>query len=630
MHTLNSVRPLADPLRVVRRFFGRLIVFGTIFSIVAMGLGFWVETVQQEQRAEQRKREADKPLWQQFQEDRRFGPQQPEHGSEIDWPFVLVVPAFAFLVGGLPMLLFIWSLLPNRDTNALYLRSFSNDRQSWPVRKAAQSALGRTFRLSGIRDPRRRLSFLDYVSLTLFLLRYCTPKFMNLEAGQDWHARLWRSLADVRCALIELSDLTPSVRAEIKLCVGCIGPERILFVGDSEHSRDEWRDCVKALWPTDQPLSDQINMAVFDPTTSKSRQAFKTDVRAFASGLPKQPAGIKTDTFPSAQIDTTEPATATVHDWESFALMFVASIAIGLGVSIARAASPSLGAFIGTTWSVIVYSTIAWFLLGYMINATAWARARTLVCLVVLAAWYLNSEAAFHAVRAGGQRMQCRNHLNQIGLAILNYEDDHHQPPPAYVVDVDGKPMHSWRVLLLPYLGPECKALYDRYRLDEPWNGPHNKELAKSVPEVYRCPSDQRLPEGCTSYFLVVGEGLAYQTIADTPERQEIRRSRPNDWDDQSHIGAGGDAVISGRHRAIMVESSRMNVNWLEPRDLPREALLNPINSEGVETLSSSSHGGVICLMEFGASKFIPQGTDPLKVLEYFEKSADTPTDAHD
>jgi hypothetical protein len=37
-------------------------------------------------------------------------------------------------------------------------------------------------------------------------------------------------------------------------------------------------------------------------------------------------------------------------------------------------------------------------------------------------------------------------------LAVLTYEAQYHCFPPAYIPDKDGKPMHSWRVLMLPYL----------------------------------------------------------------------------------------------------------------------------------------------------------------------------------
>ncbi len=67
--------------------------------------------------------------------------------------------------------------------------------------------------------------------------------------------------------------------------------------------------------------------------------------------------------------------------------------------------------------------------------------------------------------------------------------------------------MHSWRVLLLPYL--DQQALYDQYRFDEPWDGRHNRKLADNIGHVYNCSGEQS-PAGqkrrtMTSYVAVVG-----------------------------------------------------------------------------------------------------------------------------
>ena len=43
------------------------------------------------------------------------------------------------------------------------------------------------------------------------------------------------------------------------------------------------------------------------------------------------------------------------------------------------------------------------------------------------------------------------NNLKQIGLAMHNFHDVHRHLPPAVIVGPDGKPWHSWRVLLLPF-----------------------------------------------------------------------------------------------------------------------------------------------------------------------------------
>src|SRR4051812_9073955 len=74
--------------------------------------------------------------------------------------------------------------------------------------------------------------------------------------------------------------------------------------------------------------------------------------------------------------------------------------------------------------------------------------------------------------REASKRTQCKNNLKEIALALHNYHEAYGCFPPAYIADKDGRPMHSWRVLILPYL--DEKPLYLKYRFDEPWNGPHN------------------------------------------------------------------------------------------------------------------------------------------------------------
>src|SRR5579863_7317837 len=78
---------------------------------------------------------------------------------------------------------------------------------------------------------------------------------------------------------------------------------------------------------------------------------------------------------------------------------------------------------------------------------------------------------------------ESKQHLKQLGVALHQYHDAYGCFPPAYVMGNDGKPWHSWRVLLLPFL--DQKPLYDRYRFDEPWNGTHNRDLHLLRPRVY-------------------------------------------------------------------------------------------------------------------------------------------------
>ena len=99
------------------------------------------------------------------------------------------------------------------------------------------------------------------------------------------------------------------------------------------------------------------------------------------------------------------------------------------------------------------------------------------------------ASAILAPMRGSAARSQCINNLKQIGLAMHNYHDQHKSFPPAYTVDKAGKPLLSWRVLILPYL--EQNALYKEFHLDEPWDSPHNRTLIDRMPPTYRCPSEQ-------------------------------------------------------------------------------------------------------------------------------------------
>ena len=107
-------------------------------------------------------------------------------------------------------------------------------------------------------------------------------------------------------------------------------------------------------------------------------------------------------------------------------------------------------------------------------------------------------------------RRQCSDNVYAISLAILLYEKQHGRLPPAYTVDQDGKPLHSWRVLLLPYLGEKAKELYAKIRLDEPWDSEHNRQFHDAAVAFYQCPSAELKP-GQTIYSVVVGKKAAFQ-----------------------------------------------------------------------------------------------------------------------
>ena len=106
------------------------------------------------------------------------------------------------------------------------------------------------------------------------------------------------------------------------------------------------------------------------------------------------------------------------------------------------------------------------------------------------------------------KRIMCSSNLKNIAQFLLDYHHRKGAFPPAYVADKNGRPMHSWRVLILPDVDPN---LYAQYRFDEPWDGPNNSKLASLAENPFRCPSD--VGDGSeheTSYVVVVGPKTAF------------------------------------------------------------------------------------------------------------------------
>ena len=76
---------------------------------------------------------------------------------------------------------------------------------------------------------------------------------------------------------------------------------------------------------------------------------------------------------------------------------------------------------------------------------------------------------------------QCR--FAQIESMILAYHEHNGAfPPTKYQAKPDG-PIHSWRVLLLPYVDMYTKELYLKYDFSEPWNSTKNLAITKAAEE---------------------------------------------------------------------------------------------------------------------------------------------------
>ena len=125
---------------------------------------------------------------------------------------------------------------------------------------------------------------------------------------------------------------------------------------------------------------------------------------------------------------------------------------------------------------------------------------------------------ATRRVGTGGTQAQCLNNLKNVSTALYSYAQDHDgQLPPAYTIDDDGQPLHSWRTLILPYL--DQQALFDRIDLTKPWNHPDNKFANDTVIRVYQCPENDSYSSHPTNttYLGLVGADRCF--LATEPRR---------------------------------------------------------------------------------------------------------------
>lgn len=203
---------------------------------------------------------------------------------------------------------------------------------------------------------------------------------------------------------------------------------------------------------------------------------------------------------------------------------------------------------------------------------------------------------AVQASREAARRMQCSNNLKQITLALHLYHDIHNALPPAYTTDAEGRRLHSWRTLLLPYM--EHQALYDSIDLSKPWDDPVNQQAASTNVPFYRCPSTPGEAMNMTTYQVVVDPTSAFPgatpvrfrdikdglpntvMVVETPESLAVPWMSPEDCDVQEYLSFT-DPVHSGGFNVGMCDGSVHFVSEDADSSI-REALVTVAEGEEV------------------------------------------------
>jgi uncharacterized protein (TIGR03067 family) len=191
------------------------------------------------------------------------------------------------------------------------------------------------------------------------------------------------------------------------------------------------------------------------------------------------------------------------------------------------------------------------------------------------------AEVAAECAQEGALKTASANNLKIIGVAMHNYLDSNRGSfPPAAIYSKDGKPLLSWRVAILPYL--EQGQLYKEFKLDEPWDSPHNRKLLEKMPKVY-APVAGDAKEYWTFYRVFTGPGTIFEGTK----------------------GTRITAITDGTSNTILVVEAGEAVPWTKPDELPYDA------SKPLPKLGGMFKDGFNALFADAAVRFIRAKADP-------------------
>jgi len=120
--------------------------------------------------------------------------------------------------------------------------------------------------------------------------------------------------------------------------------------------------------------------------------------------------------------------------------------------------------------------------------------------------------------------------------------------PRAAIISKEGKANLSWRVALLPSMGFE--ELYKEFKLDEPWDSPHNKGLLAKMPKAFAATEGTVKSTGLTHFQVFVGEDTVFEEGKDITYRD----------------------ITDGTVSTMLIVEAPKPVPWTKPEDLPYSA----------------------------------------------------------
>lgn len=203
----------------------------------------------------------------------------------------------------------------------------------------------------------------------------------------------------------------------------------------------------------------------------------------------------------------------------------------------------------------------------------------------ILAASMIFLQPGFESIQRQRKLVGCRNNAQKIALALQSYCDRHGTYPPPVVQDATGKPLYSWRVLLLPFLGHSDLAKEFNYA--EPWDSIQNMSLVRRMPSVFASPaSPDAQGMGDTNYMLLTGNGTLFPATGPL-SRQDV-------------TDPAGETLL-------VVEVRNSGLSWSQPGDLDVAKMKYQINATGKDAVGGNHQGGAVVATVDGKSAILPE-----------------------
>jgi hypothetical protein len=192
---------------------------------------------------------------------------------------------------------------------------------------------------------------------------------------------------------------------------------------------------------------------------------------------------------------------------------------------------------------------------------------------------------AFDAAREENKRLRKLNSLRMAGQAMMVHESIYAAYPTQAIYADDGTPLLSWRVKILPFI--DERGLYEKFKLDEPWDSPHNIQLLNEMPSWFSSEPDGK--DGKTRVLVFTGEGAPFGGTK----------------------GITRDQITDGTSRTIVLVEAGPDkaVPWTKPEDLP----FDPDNP--LEALGKISEAGIPAVFFDGHCVMVPPNAKALKQM---------------